>query len=61
MNFEIIYGLGGVIGFTPRQVDELTAWEFMAAFEGWKDANCPPEAPSAPTPEEHDVMVARFG
>lgn len=44
----------------PRQVDQLTAWEFNAAVEGWRAANCPDEGPSPPTPAEHDAMVARF-
>jgi hypothetical protein len=41
-------------------VDDLTAWEFMAAFEGWRDANSPPDTPPAPSADEHDAMVARF-
>jgi hypothetical protein len=33
----------------------------MAAVEGWKAANCPEEGPKAPTPEEHDALVAKYG
>jgi hypothetical protein len=27
------------MGFTPRDVDQMTIWEFNACFDGWKAAN----------------------
>jgi hypothetical protein len=27
------------MGFSPRVVDDLTLWEFNAAFKGWKSIN----------------------
>lgn len=52
--------MGAVIGLSPRQVDELTMWELVAAVAGWKAANCPDEAPAPPTPEEHDALVEKY-
>ncbi len=27
------------MGFTPRDVDRMTVWEFNACLKGWKAAN----------------------
>jgi hypothetical protein len=27
------------MGYTPRDVDQMTIWEFNACFEGWKAIN----------------------
>lgn len=27
------------MGFTPREVDRMTIWEFRAAVDGWNRAN----------------------
>jgi hypothetical protein len=35
------YGTGAVLGFTPRQVDEMTLWEFAAICDGYAKANNP--------------------
>jgi hypothetical protein len=48
------------MGFAPSQVDAMSLWEFLACREGWIAANSPPENP-APTPEEHDAMLAKWG
>lgn len=45
---------------SPSQVGECSFWQFLAASEGWRQANCPPEGPQAPTADEHDRMVAQF-
>jgi hypothetical protein len=43
-------------------VDELTAWEFGQAVQGWKSANCPEDdAMTPPTDEEHDALMAKYG
>lgn len=49
------------MGFTPRQVDELTEWELLAAIQGWKAANGREDAPAAPSAAEHAAMVAKYG
>jgi hypothetical protein len=49
------------MGFTPRQVDEMSFWEFLATRDGWLEANCPPDDKSPPTPEEHDAMLEKYG
>jgi hypothetical protein len=47
------------MGFTPAQVDACSLWEFLIAREGWIAANSPKED-HAPTPEEHDAMIAKW-
>jgi hypothetical protein len=48
------------MGFTPAQVWAMSLWEWTAAFEGWKRANCPPDEHAAfPTPAEHLAAVER--
>lgn len=27
------------MGFTPRQIDELSVWEFVSCFEGYLEAH----------------------
>jgi hypothetical protein len=48
------------MGFTPREVDQMTQWEFMAAWEGWLFANGPQDEqrPEAPSPEAHRQAMA---
>jgi len=48
------------MGFTPAQVDACSLWEFLAARDGWVAANTSQES-AAPTPEEHDTMLAKWG
>ena len=48
------------MGFTPSQIDALSFWEFIACREGWISANTVKED-RAPTPEEHDAMIAKWG
>lgn len=50
-----------MVGFSPREVDEMTFWEFAAAVSGWTKANCPePEKPTALSEEEHDALMAKY-
>lgn len=39
MKFSAFYASGQVMGFTPRDVDQMTIWEFNACYDGWKIAN----------------------
>ncbi len=39
IRFGAIYGTGAVLGFTPRDIKEMSMWEFMAALEGYVKAN----------------------
>jgi hypothetical protein len=34
-----IYGAAAVMGFTPQQVNDMTVWQFMAAFDGYVKHN----------------------
>lgn len=52
MRFAAVYGAGAVIGFTPREVDQMSMWEFMAAVEGWIKANTSDEGQSAQEKDE---------
>jgi hypothetical protein len=50
------------MGFTPRQVDEMSLWEFLATRDGWIEANTAPDTSiGPPTPEEHDAMLEKYG
>ena len=31
------------MGWTPRQVDACSIWEFAAALEGWRRMHCRPD------------------
>lgn len=45
------------MGFSPRQVDEWSLWEFAAVIQGYKDANGVEEA----APEMSDDTLAELG
>lgn len=49
------------MGFTPSQVDACSLWEFLAAREGWIAANSAPDQAPAPTADEHDAMMRKWG
>jgi hypothetical protein len=49
------------MGFTPAQVDACSLWEFLAARDGWIKANTVDDKTRAPTPEEHDALVEKYG
>lgn len=48
------------MGFTPSEVDACSLWEFLAARDGWIAANTTKQD-RAPTPEEHDAMIEKWG
>jgi hypothetical protein len=39
LKFSGFYGAGQHMGYSPRQVDEMTLWEFNACYDAWKIAN----------------------
>ncbi|MBZ9653549.1 hypothetical protein [Phyllobacterium lublinensis] len=39
------YAAGAAMGFSPRQIDEMSLWEFGAVIDGYKRANGVEEAP----------------
>ena len=45
-----------MLGYTPREVDEMTLWEFKACIHGYSEANKTSE--DAPPPMEDDDLVA---
>lgn len=48
------------MGFTPRQVDEMSLWEFAACTEGYRRAHSTEEEkPVPPTAEEFRTMIER--
>lgn len=49
------------MGFTPREVDAMSLWEFTAAMDGYARANGAGESAQAPSYEEHLEMVNRLG
>lgn len=56
--YSDLYGTGCAIGFTPREVDELTFWEFAACIDGYNRANGADEMPEPMSGEEFDEAVA---
>ena len=46
------------MGFTPRDVDACSFWQFAASVEGFNKANNPGDPP-APSNAEFDDMLAR--
>lgn len=49
------------MGFTPRQVDEMSLWQFSACVDGFNTANGAEATVDAPSPEEFRDMVKRLG
>jgi len=46
-----------VIGFTPRQVDELTIWEFNACCEAYIEANGGKKKPEGGDMDDADLRA----
>lgn len=42
------------MGFPPREVDDMTLWEFQCCFEGYRKANSTEE--DRPVPMSEDRM-----
>lgn len=48
------------MGLTPRQLDEMTLWEFKVAFKAWRDFNTVPPEEEGP-PAMSDDRLAELG
>src|SRR5215471_3368455 len=57
---SVIYGYGAAIGFTPRQIDEMTMWELTACVAGFNRANSADADLSPPTDEEFQQMLEAY-
>jgi hypothetical protein len=44
---------------TPREVDDLSIWEFTAAMKGWNKANGGDSKPKSLSEEEHDALMRK--
>lgn len=49
------------MGWTPRQVDETSLWEFKAAVDGYVEAQGGEAKPEAPTIDEHQALLEKYG
>lgn len=49
------------IGLKPREVDQLTPWEFSQCVDGWNLAHGAEPEVKAPKPEELDDLIAQYG
>jgi hypothetical protein len=49
-----IYGAGAVMGFTPQQINEMSVWQFMSAFDGYVKHHAPDDGKL--TPEEFNEL-----
>lgn len=56
-----LYQTGFAIGLKPREVDELTPWEFAQAVAGWNLAHGGEEKVDAPKQDEMAELFARYG
>ncbi|MFI0844434.1 hypothetical protein [Mesorhizobium sp. IMUNJ 23232] len=43
------------MGFTPQQVNEMSIWQFMAAWDGYVEANDPEAGARMSEAEAEDV------
>ena len=50
------------MGFTPKDIQEMSLWEYSATMVGWKQANSTgeEEAAQAPSDEEFFAIVERY-
>lgn len=39
MHFADFYRSGVIMGFSPREVDAMSLWQFQAAIAGWIEAH----------------------
>lgn len=47
------------MGFTPREVDDMSLWELAACAAGYAKAHGAEDKPPAPTAEEHLALVEK--
>ena len=48
-----------MLGWTPRQLDEVTLQEFHAALDGYERAHSTPDA-KPPSDADHDALVEKY-
>lgn len=48
-----------MIGFSPQQINEMSMWQFMAAVDGYVQANTPDDG--ALSPKEKDELADWLG
>lgn len=53
-------GAGAAMGFLPREVRDMSLWDFAAAIDGVNKANGG-NKPTAPTSDEFEAMKAAHG
>lgn len=54
-------GIGAVMGFTAREVGEMSLWEFAASADGWAAAHSPEEqTASSLSEDEHDALMDKY-
>lgn len=51
-------GNGAVMGFTPREVKEMSLWEFSAVCSGYSRTSSPTKPTKAPSLSRLDQLVA---
>lgn len=49
------------MGFTPRQIDEMSIWEISQCIDGYNLANGGEPETEAPSFDEHLARVMRLG
>lgn len=49
------------MGFTPRQVDEMSLWELTACADGYAKANGASTKAEALGEDEHEELMRKYG
>ena len=60
LRFSGIYGNGAALGFTPRQIDEMSLWQFAVVIEGWNKAQGGDTGPEPLSVEEYEADIAAW-
>lgn len=60
ITLDKVYKHAFAVGIKPREVDEMTMWEFGQCVDGWNAAHGG-EKEDAPSRDEIAAMVARYG
>lgn len=58
MRFAPFYEAGAVMGFSPREVDAMSLWQFFAAADGFIAANTPKGKGAAMSDDEFEAAAA---
>lgn len=61
MKFSGFYGWGAILGFSPRDVDQMSLWEFTACVDAHRKASGTEPEVKAPSADEYFEQVARLG